>query len=122
MGEALIVRIELDAGADADAEEIDEGARALSDELVSLDVEAVDRPAGAAPEGARAVEAIALGTLLVSLGPHVLEALTHTVASWIGRRAGRRVTLELDGDRIELAGASDETERDLVAAFIARHQ
>ena len=120
--DALNLRIELDAGADADAEERDDAARALRRELLELDVDAVQRPVVPAPDGARAGEAIVLGTLLVTLAPPVLTSACTVIADWIGRRGDRSVELELDGDRIALGGVSEEDRRRLIELFIARHE
>jgi hypothetical protein len=118
--EWLNLRIELDADADAGPDERDELARALRDELLQLDVEAVDRPQAEAPAGARGV-GLELGTLLVTLGQSALGLVTSTVARWVVRRGGRSVTLELDGDRIELSGVSEEDQKRLIETFVARH-
>jgi hypothetical protein len=121
VGERLSLKIELSAGDDAGAEEQDEFTRALREELLQLDVDAVERPAGVAPEGARGADAVALGTLLVTLGQGALGIVSSAIGRWVARRAGRSVTLELDGDRIELAGVSEEDQRRLIETFVARH-
>jgi hypothetical protein len=51
--ERLSLRIELDVDADAGAEERDEAARALRADLLDLDVDSVERPETAAPDGSR---------------------------------------------------------------------
>jgi hypothetical protein len=121
-GERLSLKVELSAGDEAGAEEQDELTRALREELLELDVQDVERPAGiVAPEGARAGEVIALSTLLVTLGQGALGIVTSAIGRWVGRRDGRSVTLELDGDRIELGGVSVEDQRRLIETFVARH-
>jgi hypothetical protein len=96
----------------------------LRTELLELDVDAVE-PAtrGPAPEGTRAVEALAVGALVVRLfrSPESLAALARTVRAWVGSRPDRRVRIELDGDVLELSGASDEERERLVDAWIERH-
>lgn len=119
--EWLNLRIELDADADAGAEERDELTRALRAELLDLDVESVERPETPAPDGARGAGAVELGTLLVTFGQGALGLVTGTIARWVQRRGGRSVTLELDGDRIELSGVSAEDQRRLIETFVARH-
>jgi hypothetical protein len=121
-GERLSLKVELSAGDGAGAEEQDELTRALREELLELDVQDVERPSGAvAPEGARAGEVIALSTLLVTLGQGALGIVTSAIGRWVDRRGGRSVTLELDGDRIELGGVSEEDQRRLIETFVARH-
>ena len=117
------MRVELDAGAGADADERDNAVRNLRDELLELDVDAVDRPSGQAPEGTRAAEVVALGTtLLVTLGPSALTAVTDVLQGWMARGKDRSVALEMGGDRIELSGATDQERRQLVEAFLARQR
>ena len=119
--EWLNLRVELDVDSDAADEERDELARGLRDELLELDVEAVDRPESPAPEGTRGPGAIELGTLLVTVGQSALGLVTSTIARWVQRRGGRSVTLELDGDRIELTGVSADDQRRLIETVVARH-
>jgi hypothetical protein len=107
---------------DADAEELDAAARALRDELLELDVAAVDRvPAGPVPEGARAVEASVLAAMAVQLGQATLGAVLGTIRAWVGRGADRSVKLTVDGDTIELSHVSGDVQQELIAAFLARH-
>jgi hypothetical protein len=121
-GERLSLKVELSAGDEAGAEEQDELTHALREELLELDVQDVERPVGAvAPDGARAGEVIALSTLLVTLGQGALGIVTSAIGRWVDRRGGRSVTLELDGDRIELGGVSEEDQRRLIETFVARH-
>ena len=120
-GEQLSLKVELGADTEASAEEQDELTRGLREELLELDIEGVERPAGTAPEGARAGEVIALSTLLVTFGQGALGIVTSSIGRWVARRGGRSVTLELDGDRIELGGVSEEDQRRLIETFVARH-
>ena len=119
--ELLNLRVELDADDDAGAEERDELARALRAELLDLDVESVERPEAPAPDGTRGAGAVELGTLLVTFGQGALGLVTSTIARWVQRRGGRSVSLELDGDKIELSGVSAEDQRRLIETFVARH-
>jgi hypothetical protein len=115
------LRVELGAGDGAGAEERDEAARALREELLELDVDDVRRPTEPAPPGARGLDAATLGTLLVTLGQGTLGAVAAAVQRWVSRGGGRSVTLELDGDRIELTGVSAADQRRLIETFVARH-
>jgi hypothetical protein len=119
--ERLNLRIELDADADAGAEERDEAARALRSDLLDLDVDSVERPETAAPDGSRGAGAVEIGTLLVTVGQHALGLVATTIAAWVQRRGGRSATLELDGDRIDLKGVSKDDQHRLIEAFLARH-
>jgi hypothetical protein len=119
-GDRLELRIDLDMDA-ADADERDEAARALGDELRELDVDAVRRPTQPAPPGTRGAEAAMLGTLVVTVGRTALSAVAGAIQQWLSRRGGRSVTLELDGDRIEVAGLSTGDQQRLIETFVARH-
>ena len=116
------LRIELGAADEAGAEELDDATRRLRDELLELDVEDVERPAGGrAPPGTRGPELASFGTLLVTLGPEALPLVVSAVGHWLSRQGRRSVTLELGDDRIEVGGASAEDQRRLIDAFVARH-
>ena len=109
-------------GQEADAQELDDATRELRRELLELDVEDVEHPSGGAPpEDARAVEAVLLGTLLVKLGQQAVESVVRAVAGWLSRRPDRTVKLQLGEDAIELSDPTDEQQRELIAAFLARN-
>jgi hypothetical protein len=117
-----LLQIQIGQPQDTDAEELEDATGRLRDELLELDVDAVERPAaGSAPPGSRGLEVAALGTLLVSVAHDALPVVLATLGRWVSRHGERRVTIELDGDRIEVSGASAEDQRRLVDAFLARH-
>jgi hypothetical protein len=96
----------------------------LRSELLELDVDAVEPATGGpAPEGARAIEALVAGALVVRFvrSTESLASLVRTVRGWLGPHSDRRVRLELDGDVLELTGASDAERQRLVDAWIERH-
>jgi hypothetical protein len=116
------LRIEIGSDLDADADEADDQLLDLRDELLELDVESVDRLAGSpAPPGARGSAELA-GTLAVTLSNSaVLVAVVRMLQSWIGRGRGRRVTLRLGDDTIEIDAASAEQQAQLIETWIERH-
>ncbi len=109
----------------ADAERLDTVTRYLRDELARLDVDGVRAgPGGEAPEGSRAFDVVAVGGLLVSIAnSQVLRAVVTTVRGWLRRtpEQARTVRLELDGDVLELSGATSQEQERLVELFLSRH-
>ena len=124
MRETAQLELSVDTGRGADAEELEQLASSLRTELLDLDVDAVERArTKAAPEGARAVEALVAGAVLVRLvrNKDALSSVVKTVRAWLGEHRQRRVRIELDGDVLELSGVSDEERERLVDAWIERH-
>jgi hypothetical protein len=118
----LQLQVEIGLEPDADAAELDEETLELRQELLELDVNAVERPAaGPPPEGARAIELALLGTLLVTAGQEAIGPVVRAIADWMTRRHSRSVKLTLGGDSIEATDLSDEDQRRLLEAFLARH-
>lgn len=116
--------VRVDAGPDADPEEVAEATAQLRELLLELDVEAVDAPpAGEAPPGARSVETMAVGTLIVSLvnSSGLLSSVVASVQSWLSRLGRHSVKLELDGDVLEVTGISRKEQRELITHWIDRH-
>jgi hypothetical protein len=116
--------LELEPGPDTDSEELAELAGRLREELLDLDVDAVDpMTAGDAPDGAKGVELLALGGLVVRfvLHPEVLTSIVGGVRSWLQRQSARSVKITLDGDAIEITGASSAEQDRLVELWVARH-
>lgn len=119
------LRVRLDE-AGADDERLDTLAGYLREELLQLDLDDVTAlRTGAAPEGSRAVDLVAAGGLLVSLGRSAeqLRAVVSAIKGWLRRAGGaqRTVRLEIGGDSLELSGASDADQQRLIDLFISRH-
>jgi hypothetical protein len=123
MGDDLRLLVSEDG---ADAERIEAITGYLRRELDELDVEQVSRlPSGEAPEGTRALEAMAIGGLLVTLGnsAQALGKVISVVRDWLSRTPGqvRTVRVELGGDVLELSQASAAEQQRLIELFIGRH-
>jgi hypothetical protein len=122
--ELISVALQVGVAAGSDDEEVAELTARLRRELLDLDVAGVDRPPAAdAPTGAKGVDAIALGTLVLTLArsPRALNAVARTVQRWLAVQHNRTVKLELDDDTIELTGVSSRDQERLVALWIDRH-
>ncbi|HEY0530367.1 MAG TPA: hypothetical protein VGD29_02070 [Actinoplanes sp.] len=103
----------------ADAESVQDLAHNLREALLDTDVDDV-RPAtaGQPPPGAKSGEAVALGSLVVTLAPTVLESLLGMVSSWLSRQSGD-VEVEIDGNRFR--GRVTTAQRDeLLKAYLTR--
>lgn len=114
----------VEAGPDYDDEELFGLTQGLRSELLELDVDAVDLGAGGeAPDGAKGVELLAIGGLVVkfALNSSLLKSVVDTTTAWLGRQGARSVKLTLDGDTLELTGVSSDEQSKLVEQWIARH-
>jgi hypothetical protein len=110
----------------ADAERLDALTGYLRKELLQLEVEDVERAqAGDVPPGARAIDVVALGGLVVSLGRTAagLKEVVSAVRRWLSRGDGvrRTVKIEIDGDTLELSEVSATEQDRLVDLFVRRH-
>ncbi|MCG8923345.1 caspase family protein [Lentzea sp. CC55] len=104
----------------ADDERIEQLTAFLRSEL--QDFAPVPGAAGEAPEGSKAVDWNELGTLLTTVSQStVLAALINAVSAWLGQRRERSVTVEADGDALELTGAPTEEELARRSAWLGRH-
>jgi hypothetical protein len=98
----------------------------LRRDLIELDVDDVTAlAAGPSPPGARAVDATAVGGLLVALGNSAdgLRSVVSAIQAWLGRGSGvrRTIRLELGGDALELSQASAADQERLIGLFLSRH-
>jgi hypothetical protein len=110
----------------ADAERLDALTGLLRGELLQLEVQDVTAlRAGESPPGARGLDAVAVGGLLVGLGSSAegLGSVISAVRAWLGRGGGTRrtVRLELGGDALELSEATAADQDRLIGLFISRH-
>jgi hypothetical protein len=117
-----VLRAEVSVELDADPEEAAESVSALRSEVLELDIEAVDWAAARqVPAGARGMVDGA-GALVVTLSDSaVLVALVGVLRSWVSRDRGRKVTIRVGKDSIEVVNPSDRVEEQLVAAWLERH-
>ncbi|MEV4352332.1 hypothetical protein AB0J83_48380 [Actinoplanes sp. NPDC049596] len=74
--------------------------------------------AGAAPPGTRSGEALAIGALVVTLAPTVVETLMTVLASWLSRQPAE-VEIDIDGRRFR--GPVTRAQRDALVAHYLRH-
>jgi hypothetical protein len=123
VGDQTELRVQVDAEG-AEAEEVVELTRQIRRALLELDVDAAEPvPEGKAPPDSKAVDALALGGLLVSLvnASGVLASVVEAIQSWVVGRGPRSVRLELDGDVLEVSGVSSRRQDELIKVWLDRH-
>jgi hypothetical protein len=121
-----VARLDLciEAGREADADELVALAAQLRAQLLELDVESAEpATAGPAPPGTRAGEILIAGALTVMLAQSsgLLTAIVENVKSWASLSRERSVKLEVDGDVLEVNGITRNDQRELIQAWINRH-
>src|SRR5689334_22816861 len=91
------MRIAIEPESGVDGEELDQQLRWLREELLELEVEAVDRVSGdMAPDGAKAPAADLASTLVIAFSNSaVLAALVGVLRMWLSRGSGRKVKLQI---------------------------
>jgi hypothetical protein len=101
------------------ADELLELTRNLRGELLSLRVDDVEPEIeNAAPPGAKAIESVALGALVVSVAPTLAGAVVGVVASWIKRQT-LDVEVVIDGQHLR-GSVTPEQREEIVAAYLRR--
>ena len=116
------VFVKVDAGPGADDSETAELTARLRAELVEHGLDPVPLPA-VAPPGAKGVASGDVGSILVVLATSggVLTTLLGMLQAWLLRQSGSRIVLEVEGDRVELTGTSDDERRRALEFWLARH-
>jgi len=90
--------------------------------LLELDVETVELVRSTdVPEGAKPLDAVSIGALVVTAGPGLLKTVVELVGKWLARRPVRGAKLTIGGDTIELSEATAAEQQQLIAAFVDRH-
>ena len=117
------MRIAIEPESGIDGEELDQQLRWLREELLELEVEAVDRVSGdTAPDGAKAPAADLASTLVIAFSNSaVLVALVGVLRTWLSRGSGRKVKLQIGADSIEIEGLSTADQDKLIEQWIARN-
>jgi hypothetical protein len=91
----------VEAGEDADVDELDQLSRQLRSELEDLDVGTVDLvEASEIPAGAKSAEAVTWGALAITVLPALLPKLVEFLQSWVMRAEERKVKIKtVTGDQ-----------------------
>jgi Effector Associated Constant Component 1 len=116
----LTLRVEDD---EADPEELADLVAHLRRELLDLDVKAVESPRlGEPPPGSRAVDLVALGTLIVTFAKsELLVTVVTSIRAWLAGSQQRSVKVTLDGDTLELTGLSSKDQHQVIDQWLKRH-
>jgi hypothetical protein len=118
------VRLVIDASPDTDLEELASLTQQLRAELLDLDVEEVEVPrTEVTADHTKAGDVFTWGTILVSLGGAIdlLPAVVGLVQNWLARRQQHSVTMEINGNKIELTGVSSDQVQQFVDLWMARY-
>ncbi len=118
------VILNIDAGQEDDPEEIERFTQQLREELTELDVEAVDLVrAGETPAKAKVGDPITWGMLLLTLAASggVITTVINVLQSWLTRQERRSISLEIDGDKVEIKGISSKEQQRLINEWHSRH-
>ena len=93
--------VQIEAGEDSDADELDRLTRQLRDEIQELEVESVELVKGSATlPGAKSAEAVTLGALAIAVLPAVVPKLVEFLQAWSTRGEGHTVKIKTQvGDR-----------------------
>lgn len=114
----------LDPDSSLDSEGLQNLTLQLREEILELDVE--DAKLGrlaTAPDGSKVVEPFSLGTIVVTLlaAGGVITTLINAIQSWLTRHDRRSITLEIDGDKLQITGISSEEQQRLTNLWLQRH-
>lgn len=106
-----------------EAEDVARAALQLRQELLGLDVDAVEAPATSGPPpGSRAADVATLGALMVNLtDPRPPGAVVTAIRSWLTASSRRSIKMKLGGGTLELTGMSSEEQRRLTDEWLDRH-
>jgi hypothetical protein len=101
----------------SDPEQLDQSLRLLQQELTALDIQQVTfYSSGDRPVGAKGVDPVLVGALLLVLAPPVLTKILEFLHAWALRREGRVIKVKLQTEKdtsIELEIPSSLSEADI---------
>ncbi len=114
--------LQVSAGEEADAEELDRLTRQLRSEILDLpEIESVELAKGERPHrGTKVADPVTLGVLAVAVLPTFLPKLVDFVQAWALRGQGRSVKFKgkVSGQAVEFEGTADEL-KDLITTLKA---
>lgn len=117
----LFVLLEPEVGVDDDERE--QLARQLGAELNELDIESLTAVGGRhAPPGSKGADTWGDWLIILSSSGGVFSSVLATLQDWLSRhREAHTVKVVMDGDTLELSGATAGEQADIVRAFVRRH-
>lgn len=120
MGDARRLAVQILATRDDQPDDVDRLTQTLRDELLELDVDAVDPlDEPDPPAGAKGLGVLA-GWLAVQCGsPEVLQAVTSALGAWAGR-ARRTVKVSFGPDVLEVTGVTSAQQEKIIEAWLER--
>jgi hypothetical protein len=106
-----------------DIRELEQLTYQLRDEIKELDVEKVgiEKSIDEIPKGAKTGEIVTFGNLLVHLAPSVIPSIINSAISWLSNHKSHSITVEIDGDKLEVTNPSSEQQKRLIDTWI-RHR
>jgi len=117
------IEFEIEVSAqDATEEDLDKLTRQLLGELREADVESAKlAKSGSAPQGTKSIDAVAIGSIVVTVAPKVLPVIFEMVQTWATRGQKRTVKFKgkLNGRVIEFEGHAQDIEK-LITAFLKK--
>jgi hypothetical protein len=123
-GTLVLVGVEIVPLEDSDVGELTELGGRLRSDLLAARADSVEPvSAGAAPEGAKGLEVLALGQFVVGVVRSIpmLGKIVAVLRDYVARQPVRSVKIALDGDVLEVTAVSGEDQKRLIDAWIARH-
>lgn len=96
---------------DGTAEDIDQATRQFLSELQETDVESAQLASGGpAPAGAKSIDPVATGAIIMTVLPAVLPKILDMAQAWIQRGSGRTVKFKgkIGTQEIEFEGPPEE--------------
>lgn len=115
-----VLMLQVLAARGEDAEELDDLTAMLREELLELDVAAVEPiPQDPPPIGTKGVVAALSGWLAVHLGPAALKAVLNALTEWAGRNR-RTIEISLNGNTLKLTGVSADAQSRIIEEYLAR--
>jgi hypothetical protein len=113
------VKVQVQAAA-GDVEDLDMVTDLLREELLELDVTAVDRVDAEAPADAKGLSALA-GWLVVHLGTGAaLKSVIDAIRGWAAR-THREVEVTWGGDVLKVSGISSAQQTEIIDVWLSRH-
>ena len=123
--ETTQLQLTLDAGPEADDEELEELTRQLRKELLESEVERIDfAREGEISEKAKAGDPISWGTVLLTLAASggALTALISLLQAWLTRHGQSSVTVKIGDDELTVTGKPTEQQQQVINTWLSRHR
>ena len=119
-----VIILTIDSESETDKEQLKERTYSLREELLNTDVERITFVNNdVIPENTKGIDPELSNTLLITLvsSSSLLTVIISAIKDWLTRNNKPGITLEMNGDKLQITGTTTEKQEELIKIWMRKH-